>query len=90
MEADLLFDKDSMSYKGDNRLKDSNNATIAEFNVRGDPFMKMENGNKQELCGTYRFVPGLTYDIRIYPEVMSISDGRDFPSARIRRGQRLT
>ena len=56
------FDKDSMSYKGDNRLKDSNNATIAEFNVRGDPFMKMENGNKQELCGTYRFVPGITYD----------------------------
>lgn len=56
------FDKESMSYKGDNKLKDDNNATIAEFNVRGDPFLKMENGNKQEMCGTYHIVPGITYD----------------------------
>lgn len=73
------FDEDSMSYKGDNRLKDSNNAAIAEFNVRGDPFMKMENGNKQELCGSYRFVPGITYDNKNIPGGYEYIGWQGFP-----------
>lgn len=56
------FDRDSMSYKGDNEIKDSNNVTMAKINVNGDPFLQMLKGDKQQLCGNYRIVPGITYD----------------------------
>lgn len=51
------FDKETMSYHGNTTLEGG----AGVLNIGGNPFLKMENGDKLKLCGNYHIVPGMLY-----------------------------
>lgn len=59
-----VFNGESMSYEGSTRVGDG----VGILNIKnepgnpGDPFFKMENGDRMKLCGNYHVVTGLCYD----------------------------